>query len=251
MTDRGTPNGPVYDDIGSGYTSTRRPDPRLEAALWDALGDVRTVANVGAGAGSYEPSSTLVAVDPSATMLAQRPDGAAPAVQAVAEVLPLRDDAVDGALAVLTLHHWSDWRAGVAELRRVAGRVVVLTWDQDVAERFWLLDWFPALRELDAGRAVDVGELAEALGGATVTPWEVPHDCRDGFLAAHWRHPERYLDPDVRGGMSLFRQGPADTVERGLARLRSDLGDGTWHARHGHLLDLDRLDCGYRIVVSD
>ena len=241
---------PVYDEIGSGYATTRRPDPRLAAALWDALGDVTTVANVGAGAGSYEPPTTVVAVEPSATMLAQRPEGAAPAVRAVAEALPLRDGAVDGALAVLTLHHWTDWRAGVTELRRVADRVVVLTWDQHVSESFWLLDWFPELRELDAGRAVDVDELADALGGATVTPWAVPHDCRDGFLAAHWRHPERYLDPVVRDGMSLFRQGAPGVVQRGLARLRADLADGTWHARHGRLLDLDRLDCGYRIVAT-
>lgn len=246
----GAPDAAVYDTIGTGYARVRRPDPRLERALWDALGDARTVVDVGAGAGSYEPPTTVLAVEPSIEMIAQRPAGAAPVVQAVAEALPLRDGAVDAALAVLTVHHWRDWRAGVAELRRVADRVVVLTWDQQVTEDFWLFEYVPELRALDAARAVDVGELAAALGGAEVTTWEVPHDCRDGFLAAHWRHPARYLDPVTRTGMSLFRQGDAGVVERGLARLRADLDDGTWQRHHGHLLQRDHLDAGYRIVAS-
>lgn len=241
---------PVYDTIGTGYARVRRPDPRLRDALWAALGAPRTVANVGAGAGSYEPPATVVAIEPSAAMLAQRPADAAPAVRAVAEALPLRDGAVDAALAVLTVHHWQDWRAGMAELRRVARRVVVLTWDQDVSAGFWLLDYFPALRALDATRAVDIGRLAAALGGAEVLPWPVPHDCRDGFLAAHWRHPARYLDPTIRTGMSLFRQGDPAVVAAGLAHLRADLDDGTWDDQHGHLRDRDTLDAGYRIVVA-
>jgi SAM-dependent methyltransferase len=241
---------PVYDRIGTGYARTRRPDPRLAAALWEALGDARTVVNVGAGAGSYEPPCTVLAVEPSSAMVAQRPADAAPVVRAVAEALPLRDGGVDAALAVLTLHHWDDWPAGVAELRRVAGRVVVLTWDQRVSGHFWLLDYFPELRDLDAGRAVDVDALVAGLGGATVVPWAVPHDCHDGFLAAHWRRPARYLDPAVRAGMSLFRQGDPAIVERGLARLRADLEDGSWAARHGDLLERDTLDTGYRIVAT-
>lgn len=247
---RGAADEAVYDTIGTGYARVRRPDPRLERALWDALGDARTVVDVGAGAGSYEPPSTVLAVEPSIEMIAQRPVGASPVVRAVAEALPLRDGAVDAALAVLTVHHWDDWRAGVAELRRVAERIVVLTWDQQVTEHFWLFGYVPELRALDAARAVDVGDLAAALGDAEVTTWEVPHDCRDGFLAAHWRHPERYLDPATRAGMSLFRLGDVRVVERGLARLRADLADGTWRERHGHLLDRDRLDAGYRIVTS-
>ena len=245
---------PVYDTIGTGYARTRRPDPRLERALWAALGDAPRVVNVGAGAGSYEPPATAVAVEPSVEMLHQRPVGAAPAVQAVAEALPLGDGAVEAALAVLTLHHWADWRAGVAELRRVAGRVVVFTWDQPVAMGTWLIDYWPAIRELDAGRAVDVEELVGALGGrgagVTVTPWEVPADCRDGFLAAFWARPGRYLDPAVRAGMSAFRQVDPAAVGAGCERLRSDLTDGTWHDRYGHLLDRVALDCGYRIVAT-
>lgn len=241
---------PVYDDIGSGYARTRRPDPRLERALWDALGGAATAVNVGAGAGSYEPASTVLAIEPSATMLAQRPAGAAPAVQAVAEALPLADGAVDAALAVLTVHHWDDWRAGVDELVRVARRQVVFTWDQPLAMSTWLLDYWPAIRELDDGRAVPVDELADRLGGAEVRPWHVPADCHDGFLAAFWARPERYLDPDVRAGMSAFRQLPEDRVAPGVERLRADLGDGTWDRHHPGLRGLASLDAGYRVLVG-
>ena len=244
----------AYDDLGTGYARTRRPDPRLERTLWDALGDAASVVNVGAGAGSYEPPTTVLAVEPSATMLDQRPATAAPAVQAVAEALPLRDGAADAALAVLTLHHWSDWRAGVAELRRVAGRVVVFTWDQPTAMATWPITYWPAIRDLDDGRAVEVDELVAELGGAragvTVTPWSVPVDCRDGFLTAFWARPARYLDPDVRAGMSAFRQIDPAEVAAGCERLRADLVDGTWHDRYADLLDRGALDCGYRVVVS-
>jgi hypothetical protein len=44
-----------YDDIGTTYAATRRPDPRLAARIHAALGPARTVVNVGAGTGSYEP----------------------------------------------------------------------------------------------------------------------------------------------------------------------------------------------------
>ena len=87
-----------------------------------------TVANIGAGTGSYEPSNTVVAVEPSKVMIRQRSDGAAPVVRAVAEHLPLCANAVDAALAVLTVHHWSDVEAGVAEMIRVVRRrIVILT----------------------------------------------------------------------------------------------------------------------------
>src|SRR5262249_49676324 len=65
---------PLYDRIGRGYTTTRRPDPRIAAAIGAALGDARTVINVGAGAGAYEPSERrIVAIEPSTAMIRQRP----------------------------------------------------------------------------------------------------------------------------------------------------------------------------------
>jgi SAM-dependent methyltransferase len=242
--------GAIYDRIGRTYASTRRPDPRVEAAILSALGDAASVVNVGAGAGSYEPPQTVLAVEPSAAMIAQRPDGAAPAVQATAERIPLPDGACDAALAVLTIHHWADPARGVSEMRRVARRVVILTWDPDYAEAFWLVrDYLPESTALDRRRMPAIAQVCEWLGGAEVTPVPVPHDCVDGFFAAFWRRPEAYLDPRVRAGMSnLARLGAP--VDRAVAALRADLESGAWHERNRDLLELDELDLGYRLVVS-
>lgn len=212
------------------------------------------VINVGAGAGSYEPEVTVLAVEPSRVMVDQRPVGAAPAVQAVAERLPVRDGAADAVMALLTVHHWRDLAAGVRELRRVARRrVVVLTWDQVVfRERFWLVrEYLPEAVAFDDSRAVPVEVLAELLGGARVENVPVPHDCTDGFGAAYWRRPEAYLDPEVRAGISLCAQTGEDVIAPGLERLAGDLASGRWHARHAELLGLEAIDVGYRLLVSN
>jgi len=242
--------GAIYDEIGRTYASTRRPDPRVEAAIRAALGDAASVVNVGAGAGSYEPPQTVLAVEPSAAMIAQRPPGAAPAVQATAEAIPLADGECDAALAVLTIHHWADQERGVSEMRRVAGRVVILTWDPDYAEAFWLVrDYLPESTALDRRRMPPIAAVGDWMDGAEVTPVPVPHDCVDGFFGAYWRRPEAYLDPRVRAGMSNLAQlGPP--VDRAVAALRADLGSGAWRERNRDLLDLDELDLGYRLLVS-
>jgi SAM-dependent methyltransferase len=239
----------VYDAIGATYAATRRADPRIAAQLWQAVGP-GTVVNVGAGTGSYEPPATQLAVEPSAAMIAQRPAGAAPCVQGSAEALPAADDAFDVALAVLTVHHWSDLQQGLAELRRVARRTVLLTWDARRCDAFWLLrDYLPGSIAWEQARFPAVDELARRLGGRVdVVP--VPHDCIDGFAGAFWRRPAAYLDPLVRAGMSNF----ADLGEAALPaleRLRADLESGAWHVRNRELLALDALDLGYRIVVAD
>jgi SAM-dependent methyltransferase len=243
---------PVYDRIGRGYAGRRVADPRWQAALDAALGDAATVVNVGAGAGSYEPAHLrTVAVEPSTEMIRQRPTGAAPVVRAVAEALPLPDDAVDAALAVLTVHHWADAAAGLAELRRVARRQVVLTWDPAVVAGLWLVtDYVPEIVAHEAGMAT-LESVRHGLGPTTVTPLPVPRDSSDGALAAYWCRPEAYLDPGVRAGMSGLSLLPPPVVERGMARLEADLASGAWHDRHGHLLDLDAFDVGYRIVVGE
>jgi SAM-dependent methyltransferase len=241
----------VYDTIGHGYAATRRPDVRIAALVDAALGEARTVLNVGAGTGSYEPlQRDVTAVEPSGVMIAQRPAGAPPVVQAAAESLPFPDGSFDAALAVLTVHHWSDPAAGVRELRRVAGRVVVLTWDQRMTSRFWLVrEYLPEIGELDARRAVPVDAIAGWLGGARVLPVYVPFDCDDGFLGAFWRRPHAYLSASVRAGMSCFPP-LGDRVRPGLRRLADDLESGAWHERHARLMDLDELDVGYRLLVT-
>ncbi|MFE0512442.1 methyltransferase domain-containing protein [Streptomyces sp. NPDC058964] len=244
----------TYDTLGATYARTRRPDPRIAAQIHTALGNTTDVVNVGAGTGSYEPPRTVLAVEPSQVMIGQRPPESAPAVRAVAEQLPLHDDSADAVMALLTIHHWTDPAAGIAELRRVARRrIVVLTWDQAVfRERFWLVrDYLPEAAAFDDDRAVPIDLLVDLLGGARQEPVPVPHDCTDGFGAAYWRRPHAYLDPQVRGGISMFTQAGEDRIEPGLRRLADDLAAGRWHTRHSGLLALDTIDVGYRLLVAD
>lgn len=240
----------LYDRIGAGYADYRQVDPRIAAQVADALGAARTIVNVGAGTGSYEPADRAVAaVEPSARMVAQRPAGAAPAVRASAERLPFRDGAFDAAMAVLTLHHWPDWRAGLGEMRRVArGPVVILTCDPD-HPGFWLVqEYFPEIRAIDRVILPPLAEIGRVLGAAEVRTVPVPADCRDGFLGAYWRRPRAYLDAGVRGAISAFSM--IETLQPGLNRLRADLADGSWARRHGSLLARTELDVGYRLVVA-
>ena len=243
-----------YDAIGRTYTATRGTEPRIAARIWDALGDARTVVNVGAGTGSYEPPDRdVTAVEPSAVMIAQRPPDAAPAVQASAEALPFADASFDAAMAVLTIHHWSDFAAGAAELRRVArDRVVVLSWDPTYVGRMWLLpEYFPPEHaDDDVAGFPSLAEQAAALGDAAVEVVPIPWDCRDGFFSAFWRRPEAYLDPAVRAGISTLAKRSEDELAEGLARLRADLDSGAWARRHADLLERDELDLGYRLLVG-
>jgi SAM-dependent methyltransferase len=208
------------------------------------------VLNVGAGTGAYEPRDReVVAVEPSETMIAQRPAGAAPVVRAQAEELPFEDSSFDGAMAVLSDHHWEDHARGLAELRRVARRVVLFTWEPATARDTWVVrDYFPRFEEL-IPQGYRLERTLERLGGARREVVPIPHDCRDGFFHAYWRRPHAYLDPKVRAGISVFALMEPAAVREGLERLRRDLESGAWQARNSHLLDLDELDAGYRLVV--
>jgi SAM-dependent methyltransferase len=245
------PKAPIYDRIGRRYAQRRRPDPRIAAHLHQALGDARKVVNVGAGSGSYEPANRhVVAVEPSEVMIKQRPRDAAPVVRAVAEALPFENDQFDAALAVLTVHHWTDSKRGLAELRRVARRQVIFTWDPTHLARFWFTrDYLPEAVALDAGFTTLQATVA-LLGAATVEPVPVPHDCHDGFFAAYWRRPDAYLDPDVRAGISGFGILDKNVVEDALALLADDLESGEWYRRNEQLFELDEIDLGYRLVVA-
>jgi SAM-dependent methyltransferase len=240
----------LYDRIGTGYAAYRRPDARIASRIEDALGAARSVVNVGAGTGSYEPADrTVIAVEPSGEMVRQRAASAAPAVRGAAERLPLRDHSVDAALAVLTLHHWTDWRRGLEEMRRVArDRVVILTWDPEHAG-FWLVqEYFPQIPAADRETFPTLAEMERVLGPIDVRPVPVPADCSDGFLGAYWRRPERYLDAGARAAISGFAK--LRDVDETLARLRADLADGSWERRHGELLALPEIDLGYRLIVA-
>jgi SAM-dependent methyltransferase len=243
----------LYDSLGRTYSATRRADRRVAAQISQALTGCDSVVNIGAGTGSYEPAQTIAAIEPSQTMIDQRPAGAAPAIRAVAEQIALRDNCADAALAVLTVHHWTDLAAGVAEMRRIARhRLVILTWDADVfGEKFWLVsEYLPEARAADAALAVPVERLMSLLTDPVITPVPVPHDCADGFGGAFWRRPDAYLDPAIQAGMSLFTKTGSTLVEPGLARLAADLHSGRWLRDHAGLLKLTQLDLGYRLVTA-
>ncbi len=237
----------TYDRIGVGYADLRKPDVRIAAAIHGALGGAKTVLNVGAGTGSYEPTDRLVtAVEPSTEMICQRKPGMAEVIQAVAEDLPFADASFDAAMAILTIHHWRDKQAGLREMRRVTrGPIILLTFDP--AARPWLTDYLPQLAALDERQFPAMADYAQWLGPVTITPGPVPHDCTDGFLYAYWQRPEAYFDPHLRSGSSSF--WAIDDVAARLERLKDDLDSGVWAQRYADLMALDAYDAGYRLVV--
>ena len=243
----------VYDTIGRGYVAHRRPDPRWESAIAAQLGPGGLVVNVGAGTGSYEPADrTVVAVEPSLVMVAQRALGAGPAVRASASALPLPSGVADVALAVLTVHHWDDWESGLAELCRVAPRRVVVAIDFEPHSRFWLYEEY--LPEVGADTRLlgpDAATVADAIGATFGAVLPVPADMRDGVLGAYWRRPEAYLDQAVRANCSGLALADPAVVARGVAALETDLRRGSWQRRHAALAGLDSIDLGYRLLVSD
>ncbi|MFF0745551.1 MerR family DNA-binding transcriptional regulator [Streptomyces sp. NPDC004111] len=243
----------LYDEIGGAYTATRRTDPRIAARIWGALGDARTVLNVGAGTGSYEPADREVtAVEPSEVMRGQRPAGAAPCVAAAAESLPFEDGSFDVAMAVSTVHHWHDPIAGLGEMRRVARRVVVLTFDTDEPDwqdRFWLTrDYLPEFAAVLADFP-SLAAMADAIGARSESV-PVPWDCADGLFEAYWRRPQAYLAEHVRRAMSVWTRVGPEAEERAVHALGDDLASGRWAARNGGLAGLEAADLGLRLLVA-
>ncbi|NYJ76025.1 class I SAM-dependent methyltransferase [Allobranchiibius huperziae] len=242
----------LYDTIGATYTATRRTDPRIAARIWAALGDARTVLNVGAGTGCYEPPDRdVLAIEPSALMRSQRPPHSAPCVAGSAEHLPFGDETFDAAMAVFTLHHWQDPIAGLREMRRVARRVVVLLFDTSDPSLFWLnRDYLPEFAALRAVRVLaSVSDLADAIG-ARLDPVAIPWDCEDGFHEAYWRRPEAYLDERVRRNVSVWHGVGPDVEQRAVHSLRRDLASGRWVERNSEILDLDAAELGARLLIA-
>lgn len=239
----------LYDTIGAGYALLRRPDPRIAALIHAQLEGVATVLNVGAGAGSYEPAHLKVtAVEPSLEMIRQRPPGEAVVIQAVAEDLPFEHKSFDAAMAVLTVHHWSDLRKGLSEMRRVTrGPIVILDFDP-LVPNFWLLDYLPQLAASDEKRMSRLTDIEEMLGPMRHIPVPIPHDCTDGLLCAYWRRPKAYLDPKVRSAISPFWK--IGDITEPLRRLESDLKSGEWERKYSKFLDKEECDFGYRLLVA-
>jgi SAM-dependent methyltransferase len=242
----------LYDTIGATYTVTRRTDPRIAAHVWAALGDARTVLNVGAGTGSYEPPDRdVLAVEPSSLMRSQRLPDAAPCVAGSAEHLPFDDQSFDVAMAFSTIHHWRDSLAGLREMQRVAHRVVVFAFDTSDPNQFWLTrDYLPEVADLGGWRLLaTLPELADAIG-ARMEPVPIPWDCVDGFFEAYWRRPDAYLDEHVRRGMSLWPALGSGVEHRAVQHLRDDLASGRWAERNRELLELDEMELGARLLMA-
>jgi SAM-dependent methyltransferase len=251
---RPAPAGDVdYEAHGAGYAAIRRPDPRIAAQVHAALGAAETVVNVGAGAGSYEPEDrAVVAVEPSASMRAQRPRHRLPAVDATAERLPFDDGAFAAAMAMMTIHQWSDLRRGLGEMRRVArGPVVILTFDGAALDRLWLAEYAPELVVAEARRMPPLHRVLAALGGTgTVAEVPIPLDCTDGFTEAFYGRPERFLDPAVRRAQSAWGFVAPGVEDRAVAQLARDLDSGAWDARFGALRTQPRFVGAVRLVVA-
>jgi hypothetical protein len=242
-----------YETHGHGYAGRRRTDPRIEAYVHAALGDAKTVLNVGAGAGSYEPADRAVtAVEPSPAMRAQRPPHRVPAIDATAEALPFPDDSFDAAMATVTVHQWSDCDRGLRELRRVSrGPVVVLTFDGDALDQFWLAEYAPGLIAAERRRYPAIDRIRAVLGGtSTVTEIPVPIDCADGFTEAFYARPERFLDPDVRRAQSAWGFVEEAAIDRAVRRLREDLESGAWDRRFGPLRTQPDFAGSLRLVTA-
>ncbi|MFJ8490036.1 class I SAM-dependent methyltransferase [Streptomyces sp. NPDC094038] len=242
-----------YGLVGTAYSHGRRTDPRIAALVHEALGNARTVVNVGAGAGSYEPLDRhVLPVEPSAAMRAQRPARLAPAIDGVAEHLPFDDDSVDAAMAMVTVHQWPDVVAGLREMRRVArGPVVVLTFDGDELSRLWLRDYAPELRGEEAARYPAIDTVTSTLGpGTQVRPVPIPIDCVDGFTEAYYARPESFLDPAVRRAQSAWTFLEPGVEERVIDRLAADLASGAWDERYGYLRTQPEFRGAARLIVS-
>lgn len=254
---------PVYDAIGRSYSTTRREDPRIAAEIHACLqpqpvgprptDPSGSVINVGAGTGSYEPTDRVViSVEPSPEMLRQRTGRMACTVRGIAEALPFTDDTFAVGMAVLTIHHWANVKAGLRELRRVSRRQVVFYFEPLRSHDFWALEYFPDAASVPSEHnAPGESVIGQVLDVKEIRPVLVPHDCMDGFGAAFWARPEAYLDPEVQAGMSWLALLSEDARRRGSERLAADLESGDWDRRHGHLRDQSVYDGGYRIAIAE
>ena len=243
----------LYDTIGAKYHKYRKPEPKIAALMNKELEGARSVVNIGAGAGSYEPEDReVVAVEPSRMMISKRiVNGGMKVnvVQGCAEALPFHDHSFDAAMVILTMHHWSDAKTGLNEVMRVTrGRIILLTWIGFV-EDFWLIDYVPQVRGIDESLFLSIKELEKILGRIRVVTVPIPHECSDGFLCAYWRRPHAYLEEGVRSAISTFAHLP--NIKQELLKLDDDLASGVWYERYGHLLKKESMDFGYRLVVVE
>lgn len=242
-----------YGSIGKNYATFRQPESAIEAAIHTALGAALTVLNVGAGAGSYEPRDRdVTAVEPSASMRAQRPAHLSPAIDATAETLAFPDNHFDASMTTFSVHQWADLEAGLRQMRRVTrGPVVILSCDPDLVQNFWLNEYAPDVLAAEARRYPSLTSIAAILGGeVTVSSVAIPLHCVDGFNEAYYGRPERFLEPEARLACSAWSFVDGAVSDRAIADLQSDLATGAWDKRYGTLRNQAFFDGSLRVIVA-
>lgn len=240
-----------YGEAGIDYVRYRQPDPGIARHILAAIGDARTVLNVGAGAGSYEPRDReVIAVEPSATMRAQRPPDLPDAIDAVAEQLPFPDLSFDAAMATSTVHQWPDLPAGIGELVRVTrGPIVILTSDPAALHRYWLADYLPEILDIEARRFPAIDTIASLLGGAEIRDVPIPLTCTDGFEEAYYGRPEMLLDPGAQRAISTWSFLSPEANARFMRHLTADLSSGAWDRTYGHLRAQPTFSGALRLII--
>lgn len=242
-----------YGRIGLGYASYRQPEPAIAALIEEALDPASRILNVGAGAGSYEPRHRdVTAVEPSASMRAQRPADIAAAINATAESLPFPDQSFDASMATFTVHQWQDLDAGLREMRRVTrGPVVILSCDPDLVEAFWLSHYAPKVLATEARRYPSLGHIGKVLGGdVDLVAVPIPLACRDGFNEAYYGRPELFLEAGARSACSAWSFVSEAENAVSIENLRRDLVSGAWDSRHGFLRSQPSFDGSLRLVIA-
>lgn len=243
-----------YGSSGQRYAEFRQPEPAIATQILHSLGDSQRVLNIGAGAGSYEPTDReVVAVEPSATMRAQRPEHLSEAIDAVAENLPFADGEFDAAIATFTVHQWSDLERGIAEMKRVtSGAIVIMAADPERLHDFWVAEYIPEALDRELARFPRIDRLVELLGDNTrVETIPIPLHCRDGFTEAYYGRPERFLEPAVTGAMSSWTLIDQEIVARFRENLTRDLESGAWDRNYGHLRTQPTYEGSMRLIIRD
>jgi SAM-dependent methyltransferase len=242
-----------YNRQAQNYGQIRQEDRRIQAVIDLALGCARTVLNIGAGTGSYEPKDRYVlALEPSLTMRAQRRSGMAPAMIGTASEIPFDDDTFDASMAMLTVHHWPDLAKGLGEMARVtAGPRIVMSFDPDAHTDFWMFDYVPEMAVVERARYPAISKIVEGLGGVVeVLTLPVARDCTDRFQVALYARPEEFLIEAVRRSQSAWNFLEAGVEARFVQQLGHDLETGVWDVKYGHLRHQDTIDCQLRLIVS-
>ncbi len=242
-----------YEQLGIDYSAIRRPEPRFGALIRSAFDTSKSLLNVGAGAGSYEPDDMdVVAVEPSASMRAQRPSNLVRAIDATAENLPFEDNSFDASLASITVHQWSNLEAGLREMRRVTkGPVVFFTFEPLSLQKYWLSDYAPEMMSYESGRMPGFDLIESYLGGSIeIVPVPIPSDCVDGFAEAFYGRPEAFLDERVRRAQSAWGFVSRDVEVASVELLRTELENGSWDLKHGELRARSEYAGSLRLIIS-